>query len=254
VHSLISCKPSKCNSLTERRSQWIVISSQKPKGGDFVGQLTLEEITKRLHAGQILGSYAATKSFGPSYSQLIKLGSPIWVTVADLIANPQIVEVTPDLMKPYITEEGRQRTHQQSRIPLVMGGTIGIFIGGVIGFLTRPSAPLIGQLDFQTVISRGSNLKGLDRVLVPIAETSFNYLIIGVIIGGLIGFGVSDLISVNRQSNQRATPSHRTASTTAATSVDGIAENIKRLSDLKNSGILTEEEFQAKKAELLKRI
>lgn len=85
---------------------------------------------------------------------------------------------------------------------LVLAGVIGVFIGGLIGFLLRPSALLIGQLDFWTVVSRGSNLKELDRILVPIAETSFNYMMIGVIVGGLVGIGTGYLISADRRNNQ----------------------------------------------------
>lgn len=63
----------------------------------------------------------------------------------------------------------------------------GVFIGGLIGFLLRPSAPLIGQLDFGTVITRGSNLSGLDTLLVSTAQISFNYLLVGVILGTVSG-------------------------------------------------------------------
>ena len=48
-----------------------------------------------------------------------------------------------------------------------MLGGIGFVLGGLLGFLTRPSALLIGQLPFSIVLSRGGNLRGLDQVLVP---------------------------------------------------------------------------------------
>jgi len=32
---------------------------------------------------------------------------------------------------------------------------IGFFIGGIVGFIYRPSAFLVGQLPFDTVITRG---------------------------------------------------------------------------------------------------
>jgi hypothetical protein len=69
-------------------------------------------------------------------------------------------------------------------IPLA---AVGVFIGGLIGFLLRPAAPLIGQLDFGTVITRGSNLTGLETLLVSTAQTSFSYLLVGVILGAVAG-------------------------------------------------------------------
>lgn len=64
---------------------------------------------------------------------------------------------------------------------------IGLFIGGLLGFLMRPAAPLIGQLDFATVITRGSNLTGLDMLLVSTAQASFSYLVVGGILGAVAG-------------------------------------------------------------------
>jgi hypothetical protein len=67
-------------------------------------------------------------------------------------------------------------------------GIAGLFLGGGIGFLLRPSAFLVGQLPFETVIVRGSNLGGLDRLLVSTAQTSFNYMVVGAILGAVAGF------------------------------------------------------------------
>jgi len=63
----------------------------------------------------------------------------------------------------------------------------GLLIGGVVGFLLRPSVPLMGQLPFTTVITRGSNLRGLDQLLLGYARSSFNDLVAGIIVGTLIG-------------------------------------------------------------------
>jgi hypothetical protein len=65
-------------------------------------------------------------------------------------------------------------------------GIAGAVIGAVLGFLFRPSVPLIGQLPIETVLSRGSNLNGMDMILRPVAEESFNYVVIGAILGGVI--------------------------------------------------------------------
>lgn len=67
-------------------------------------------------------------------------------------------------------------------------GIAGFFVGGGIGFLLRPSAFLVGQLPFETVIARGSNLNGLDRLLVSTAETSFNYMLVGAVLGAISSF------------------------------------------------------------------
>ena len=42
---------------------------------------------------------------------------------------------------------------------------LGAAIGGFLGFLLRPSVPLVGPLPFETVITRGANLTGLDSLL-----------------------------------------------------------------------------------------
>ena len=68
---------------------------------------------------------------------------------------------------------------------------VGFLVGAVLGFLLRPSVPIIGQLPFTVVITRGSNLEGLDRMLVSTACTSFNYMLFGGIIAAFVGFGIS---------------------------------------------------------------
>lgn len=64
---------------------------------------------------------------------------------------------------------------------------IGAIIGGAVGFLLRPSVPLIGQLPFETVITRGSSLSGLDLLLKGTAEMSCNYMLVGGLVGAAIG-------------------------------------------------------------------
>lgn len=66
------------------------------------------------------------------------------------------------------------------------GALLGAVLGGLVGFLLRPSLPLIGQLPFSTVITRGSNLSGIDMLLKSTAEQSFNYMVIGVIVGAIV--------------------------------------------------------------------
>jgi hypothetical protein len=67
----------------------------------------------------------------------------------------------------------------------------GGMLGGIIGYLTRPSALLVGQLPFGTVITGGAGLQGLDQLLVPVARQSFNQMLTGAIVcavlGGVVG-------------------------------------------------------------------
>jgi len=71
--------------------------------------------------------------------------------------------------------------------PIIGIGIAGFLIGGLIGFLARPSAFIIGQLPFDAVITRGASLKGMDQLLVPLAQQSFNTMLIYAIIGGIGG-------------------------------------------------------------------
>ena len=71
----------------------------------------------------------------------------------------------------------------------------GLLIGSFVGFLLRPSVPLVGQLPFTTVITRGANLRGLDQLLIGHARTSFNYLIAGMILGAIVGLITSFAVS-----------------------------------------------------------
>jgi hypothetical protein len=82
------------------------------------------------------------------------------------------------------------------------GAVLGVVLGGLVGFLLRPSIPLIGQLPFNTVITRGSDLKGLDVVLKSTAEQSFNYMLIGAIVGGVVLAIVAGMMGKKRSPSQ----------------------------------------------------
>src|SRR6266851_5346061 len=67
------------------------------------------------------------------------------------------------------------------------GGLLGgAFVGALLGFLFRPSVPFVGQLPLGVVLTRGVYLNGVDVLLRSSAETSFNYVIIGAILGAVI--------------------------------------------------------------------
>lgn len=74
--------------------------------------------------------------------------------------------------------------------PVKKFAIIGYYVGGLLGFLLRPSVFLVGQLPFGAVISRGAALSGLDLLLVPAAQNSFNVIVAVAIIGALIGAGI----------------------------------------------------------------
>lgn len=54
---------------------------------------------------------------------------------------------------------------------------LGAILGAAVGFVLRPANMLTGQLDFETTLLRGTNLTGVNRLLVFQAEASFNFLI-----------------------------------------------------------------------------
>lgn len=71
-------------------------------------------------------------------------------------------------------------------------GFYGAFLGTFIGFLLRPSAPVVGQLPLANVLSRGVDI---NQVFTPVAQTSFSFLLAGLILGWLIGAGAGYLLS-----------------------------------------------------------
>ncbi len=74
-------------------------------------------------------------------------------------------------------------------------GIVGFIAGGILGFLYRPSAILIGQLPIDVVITRGANLKGVDQVLIPMAQSSFNNMVAIAVVGAVIGIVAGLLMS-----------------------------------------------------------
>jgi Short C-terminal domain/Double zinc ribbon len=168
----------------------------------------------------------------------------------------QVPEQLPiDKEQPIIKAESNSTSRARWRSFTILG----LILGALLGYLLRPSIPLIGkQLDFETVISQGTNLKGMDQILVPLAETSFNYLLFGSIIGAIVGLASAYLLSKNKNTNRMqgrraSAPVARFQQPTETTPAEDIADKLKRLAQLRDTGILTEEEFQAKKKDLLNR-
>jgi hypothetical protein len=71
--------------------------------------------------------------------------------------------------------------------PIWLFCVIGGVLGGIIGYLTRPSAIFVGQLPFGTVITGGAGLQGLDQLLLPVAQQSLNQMLTWTIIGAVLG-------------------------------------------------------------------
>lgn len=68
---------------------------------------------------------------------------------------------------------------------------MGAALGALVGYLTRPSAFLVGQVPFMAVITRGASLRGLDQLLLPLARESFDRMLAFLVVGGIIGFAAS---------------------------------------------------------------
>ena len=74
-----------------------------------------------------------------------------------------------------------------------MKTVLGAMLGSLVGYWFRPAVPLLGQLPFETVATRGENLQGLDIVLRGIAQQSFNYVVVGIIVGAMAGFALTHI-------------------------------------------------------------
>lgn len=115
------------------------------------------------------------------------------VTNKDSASNCGGCGWTREHLKEYLENKARgvSTVIQGSKSKAVPYGIFGFLLGCTIGFLFRPSVFLLGQLPFLTVLTRGAGLKGMDAILIPTAQTSFNYMlvagILGAILGGMIG-------------------------------------------------------------------
>lgn len=65
--------------------------------------------------------------------------------------------------------------------------------GGLVGFLLRPATVFGNQLPFSVVITRGADLHGLNRLLIPLAQRSFNDLAAGLVVGAIAGYLIAVL-------------------------------------------------------------
>jgi hypothetical protein len=84
------------------------------------------------------------------------------------------------------------------RVSPALLGAVGVFVGGLVGFQMRPAVMFIGQLPFQTVVTRGSGLSGIDQLLISTAQQSFNVMLVAAVMGGVIAFGLSHVVNSRR--------------------------------------------------------
>jgi hypothetical protein len=84
--------------------------------------------------------------------------------------------------------------------PVLSLAIAGTLAGGLLGCLARPSAPLIGQLPFEIVITRGATLKGFDQMLASLAQSSFNTLMGASLVGAVVGAIVGRVLLAQRKS------------------------------------------------------
>lgn len=80
----------------------------------------------------------------------------------------------------------------------------GFLLGALAGFLLRPSVPMVGQLPFDVVVTRGANLSGVEVVMRSTAERSFNYMLVAAIIGAVV-LGIGAGLTAKRESEDTDT-------------------------------------------------
>lgn len=88
---------------------------------------------------------------------------------------------------------------QKSNASIFGIGLVGFLLGGFISFLARPSVFLGGQVPFVHVITRGALLEGFDKMVVPLAQQSFNIMLVGAVIGA-----VAAIVIANYLKNKKA--------------------------------------------------
>lgn len=86
---------------------------------------------------------------------------------------------------------------------------VGLVLGAIVGFLMRPSIPLIGQLPITTMVELvTTGGEGLDRLFVPLAQRSFMYMMVGGIVGGFVGWLAAQMGAAPRAAASTGTDTH----------------------------------------------
>ncbi len=83
---------------------------------------------------------------------------------------------------------------------------LGAVIGGILGFLARPSIPIIGRLPLDAVLTRAATYHGLASGYIhQVADRSLGILVLGAAVGGVVGY-LADRVSNNAGGGLRACP------------------------------------------------
>jgi len=101
------------------------------------------------------------------------------------------------LLSPNLDSSGALN-YLMTRVRIVSFPIAGALLGGSLGFVLRPTNPLVGQLPLGTVITRGAFLEGMDRLIVPLAEYSFNAMLGGLLAGAAAGALIAYLMQQPR--------------------------------------------------------
>lgn len=73
---------------------------------------------------------------------------------------------------------------------------IGAVIGGTLGFLARPSIPVVGRLPLDAVLTRASTYHGLASGYVHgVADRSLGILVLGLALGAVVGYAADRAVS-----------------------------------------------------------
>jgi hypothetical protein len=150
---------------------------------------------------------------------------------------------------------------------LGFAGFVGL-VGGQFGYSMRPGfGSVVGQLPWRTVLMRAGDLHDPDPLIVLLARVSFNYMLLGTLVGALAGALGACLLLLSRR---RVADSAAAAAAPAAAvepspeaagagpaahafrPTDPLTARLVRLAELRGSGLITEEEYRARKAELLR--
>jgi hypothetical protein len=115
----------------------------KTPNGKFIGAYTIEQIAARVQAGEIQEDYVVTESNGPSYNQLLKMGSATWVTISQLLSSAPAACPTTTPVTAVLTEFVERRSGWATFLRVV--GGINILVG-LIGFVASDDKRIGGIL------------------------------------------------------------------------------------------------------------
>ena len=147
-------------------------------GPPFHGPFTVAEITEQLRSGQLPAGSEMLLAEGQSFGSLKR--SDQWVAIPR--DEQQVLSVAVSL-EPAASGHGRPVSSQWA----LNVGLGGLCLGFLVGILTRPAIPLLGQLPIETVLTRGEGLTSEYLFLKSAAEASFNHVLIFALICTIVG-------------------------------------------------------------------